>query len=459
MRRSKGWKWHMHTYPSGNSMEPTHIVNGFSGFSRTEKLDWIRSQADLSDQTLATLNTHLHPDPELQGIYSDVSENTVSNFFLPMGLAPNFLVNGDLLILPMVTEESSVVAAASHSAKFWAMHGGFHSEVKDVLKVGQVHFSWSGREEVLFLAFNQHKERMLQSVRHLTGRMETRGGGIEAMEIRKTAEALPESYQLFVTFRTANAMGANFINSVLEALATAFLSAMQETAPGGNLEIIMSILSNYTPECLVACHVEADSRIFDQMGGMSGQEFAGKFTRAVEIARQDPYRAVTHNKGIFNGMDAVVLATGNDFRAVEACGHAYASRNGIYGSLSMAELTGTHFTFSLEVPLAIGTVGGLTGTHPMAAAAMEILGQPSAEQLMEVVAAAGLANNFSALRSLITTGIQQGHMKMHLGNILRQLNATPEEKDLAAGHFASRTVSHADVEAFLDSTRNKNSVL
>ncbi|MCK4745748.1 MAG: hypothetical protein KAT15_01875, partial [Bacteroidales bacterium] len=287
-------------------MEPTHIVNGFSGFSRTEKLDWIRSQADLSDQTLATLNTHLHPDPELQGIYSDVSENTVSNFFLPMGLAPNFLVNGDLLILPMVTEESSVVAAASHAAKFWAMHGGFHSEVKDVLKVGQVHFSWSGREEVLFLVFNQHKERMLQSVRHLTGRMETRGGGIEAMEIRKTAEALPESYQLFVTFRTANAMGANFINSVLEALATAFLSAMQETAPGGNLEIIMSILSNYTPECLVACHVEADSRIFDQMGGMSGQEFAGKFTRAVEIARQDPYRAVTHNKGIFNGMDAVV---------------------------------------------------------------------------------------------------------------------------------------------------------
>lgn len=446
----------MHTFPSGSNMENNHIVSGFSRMTREEKLDWIGKQARLSDQTLATLRSHLHPHAGLQEVYSDISENTISNFFLPVGLAPNFLINGELLTVPMVIEESSVVAAASHAAKFWALHGGFHAEVKDVLKVGQVHFTWTGKEASLFQVFGQLKNRLLQSVQGLTGRMERRGGGIHNMEIRRTSDALPGAYQLFVTFRTANAMGANFINSVLESLATTFKKAMEEHAGDGSPEIIMSILSNYTPECLVRCHAEADTHIFNRVHPqMTGQEFAGKFTGAVEIAREDPYRAVTHNKGIFNGMDAVILATGNDFRAVEACGHAYASRNGRYQSLSVAELSGSRFTFSLEIPLAVGTVGGLTGTHPMASAAMEILGQPSAEQLMQVIAAAGLASNFSAVRSLITTGIQAGHMKMHLGNILRQLNASEKESELATGHFASETVSHAAVAGFLRSLRDQ----
>jgi hydroxymethylglutaryl-CoA reductase len=448
----------MHTYPSGsNSMDTSHIVKGFSKLTREEKLKWISQQAELSDRTLATINSHLHPDPELQEIYNDISENTITNFFLPMGLAPNFLVNGNLLTIPMVTEESSVVAAASLAAKFWAMHGGFHGEVKDVLKVGQVHFSWNGKEEILLSTFRQQRHQLLHSVGHLIGRMEKRGGGIESMEIRKTGEALDGAYQLFVTFRTADAMGANFINSVLELLANQFRSIMLERIRDGKLEIIMSILSNYTPECLVKCHIEADPQIFGGIDpGMSGIEFASKFVRAVEIAQHDPYRAVTHNKGIFNGMDAVVMATGNDFRAVEACGHAYASRTGTYASLSKAEFRGNRFSFAMEVPLSVGTVGGLTGTHPMAAVAMEILGHPSSERLMQVIAAAGLANNFSAVRSLITTGIQQGHMKMHLGNILRQLNATREETRTALQHFASRTVSFAEVEEYLNHVRDQN---
>jgi len=165
---------------------------------------------------------------------------------------------------------------------------------------------------------------------------------------------------------------------------------------------------------------------------------------------------VTHNKGIFNGMDAVIMATGNDFRAVEACGHAYASRKGSYRSLSSVEWSEESFRFSLEVPLAVGTVGGLTGTHPLAAASLEILGRPSAEELMQVVAAAGLATHFSALRALVTSGIQQGHMKMHLGNILRQLHASREESETARHYFASRVVSYSEVSSYLDSLRKQN---
>ncbi len=347
-----------------------------------------------------------------------------------------------------------MVAAAAHAAKFWAMNGGFHCVVKDVLKTGQVLFTWTGSPEELYTVFEKEKAALLHAVSPLTISMEKRGGGIQSMEIRKTGEALPDSYQLFVTFRTAEAMGANFINSVLESLAGAFSKHLESST--GKVEIIMAILSNYTPECLVSCRAEADQGAFDQFSNdMSGAAFSAKFVRAVEIACHDPYRAVTHNKGIFNGMDAVVVATGNDYRAVEACGHAYASKDGSYRSLSRAAIKGGKLTLSLELPLALGTVGGLTGIHPMAAAAMEIMGGPSSKQLMHIVAAAGLASNFSAVRSLITSGIQKGHMKMHLGNILRQLNANSEERDLAHVYFKQRTVSHAAVAALLESLRNK----
>ena len=438
-------------------MKKPHIVKGFSKLTRLEKIKWLKVQSGLSEEAMNTLNTHLHLDQNLQDIYGDISENTVSNFFLPLGLAPNFLINDDLLTLPMVIEESSVVAAASHAAKFWALHGGFHSEVKNILKVGQVHFTWKGSRGSLEAAFEPLKEGLLASVAHLTGRMQSRGGGIESLEIRKTSEHLPDAYQLFVNFRTADAMGANFINSVLEALATEFKKAMETALPDSPVEIIMAILSNFTPQCLVSCYLECHPSAFDQFSSeMSGLEFGRKFSRAVDLARHDPYRAVTHNKGILNGIDAVVMATGNDYRAVEACAHAYAASNGSYSSLSSAECTDKRFSFSLEIPLALGTVGGLTSTHPMAATAMEILAKPSSEQLMQIVAAAGLASNFSAVRSLITSGIQKGHMKMHLGNILRQLSASPGEVSLVKKEFSGRLISHAGIENFLLSVRNQS---
>jgi hydroxymethylglutaryl-CoA reductase len=435
----------------------TKLIQGFSKLSRNEKLAWIGENHGVSKQTLELLEQHLHPDPHLQDIYGEISENTISNFFLPLGLAPNFLINGSMFTVPMVIEESSVVAAASHAAKFWARHGGFGCEVIGTVKTGQVHFSWDGEPDALYLAFQKGKENLLGSLKPFTRNMEKRGGGIRDMEIRSAGSELPGMYQLFVTFLTADAMGANFINTILEAISERLSLILKDSGASGSVEVLMSILSNYTPECRVACRVEGDISIFSTLyPGMTGEAFAQRFRKAVDIAVNDPYRAVTHNKGILNGMDAVLMATGNDYRAVESCAHAYASRDGQYRSLSSVELDGNSFRFSLEVPIAAGTVGGLTTTHPLAAASLEILGNPSSETLMQIIASAGLANNFSAVRSLITSGIQSGHMKMHLGNILRQLNATKEEITLVQEHFRSRTVSHSEVSVFLDSMRNRD---
>jgi hydroxymethylglutaryl-CoA reductase len=216
----------------------------------------------------------------------------------------------------------------------------------------------------------------------------------------------------------------------------------------------MSILSNYTPECLVRASVECNiEELGEFSGGMTAREFADKFRMAVRIAEIDPFRATTHNKGIFNGIDAVVVATGNDFRAIEACGHTYACREGQYASLSHCTINGDRFRFWLDIPLAIGTVGGLTSLHPIAKRSLELLENPDAQKLMRIIAAAGLAQNFSALRSLITTGIQKGHMKMHLLNMLKQLKASELEEKAAVDHFREEIVSYTAVKEFLKNFR------
>ena len=223
-----------------------------------------------------------------------------------------------------------------------------------------------------------------------------------------------------------------------------------------NCEVIMSILSNYTPDCLVECSVECSLQELDDIHpGLSGKEFAEKFLKAAKIAELDIYRATTHNKGIFNGIDAVALATGNDFRSIEANGHVWASKSGKYKSLTKASVWRNRFRYTLTLPLSVGTVGGLTSLHPLAKFGLELLGKPSAKELMMITAAAGLANNFGALRSLVTTGIQQGHMKMHLSNLLNALKADYEEKKQALEYFAHKTVSYSEVEAFIKSLRTK----
>jgi hydroxymethylglutaryl-CoA reductase len=287
--------------------------------------------------------------------------------------------------------------------------------------------------------------------------MEKRGGGILDIELRNKTDVIPEYYQLHATFETKDAMGANFINSCLEQFAKTFkveaLTFPNFSDDERTIEIIMSILSNYVPDCLVRAEVSCPVSSLSDDNSIDPEAFAKKFVQAVRIAEVEPYRAVTHNKGIMNGIDAVVLATGNDFRAVEAGVHAYASRNGKYSSLTHAKIENGIFYFWMEIPLALGTIGGLTGLHPLVKLSLELLHHPSAKELMEIAAVAGLAQNFAALRSLTTTGIQEGHMKMHLMNILNQFNATIDEKNKLIEHFKTHVVTHSAVVEALNNLR------
>ncbi len=434
-------------------------VSGFSKLSKNEKINWLMGQLPSeSQQKLLKVKEYWHPDVNEQQVFDEFSENTITNYYIPYGLAPNFSINDKIYSVPLVIEESSVVAAASKSAKFWLERGGFKTKVISSTKVGHVHFIWKGDKKKLFNFFSLVKSELLFSVKELTSNMEKRGGGILDFSLVDKTDSLENYYQIEVKFETCDAMGANFINSVLEGFAQKFKSlALYHESFNDvekDIEIIMSILSNYTSECLVKAYVECP---IEELGSfpnnMSAKEFAHRFERAVNIAKVDVGRAVTHNKGIFNGIDAVILATGNDFRAIEACGHAYAAKDGKYRGLSSCSLQDGQFRFELTIPLALGTVGGLTSLHPLARTSLEILGKPNAKELMQIVACVGLAQNFGALRSLVTTGIQQGHMKMHLLNILNQLNATEDQIEFAKKYFEDKTVSFSSVRELLEKSK------
>ncbi|WP_395058778.1 hydroxymethylglutaryl-CoA reductase, degradative [Flavobacterium sp.] len=436
----------------------TKAISGFSKLTKEEKINWIASThfSNAEDAT-KTIKKYWNSDLELQKLHDEFIENTITNFYLPLGVAPNFLINGKNHTIPFAIEESSVVAAASKSAKYWGTRGGFKTTVLNSEKIGQVHFIFKGNSANLIAFFNQIKSKLFIQTESITKNMQKRGGGILDIELRDKTAELENYYQLHATFETKDSMGANFINSCLEQFAkTLKEEALQSeilSETEKNIEVVMSILSNYVPNCIVRAEVSCPVSELAEKNIENPQEFAEKFIRAVKIAEIEPFRAVTHNKGIMNGIDAVVLATGNDFRAVEAGIHAYASRNRQYSSLSHAKIENNIFTFWLEIPLALGTVGGLTSLHPLVKISLEMLGRPSAHELMQIVAVAGLAQNFAALRSLTTTGIQQGHMKMHLNNIINQFEATENERILIKNHFKENTVSHSAVVAFIEGLR------
>lgn len=433
-------------------------VSGFSKLSKEDKINWIASEFFSNPkEAISVIKQYWNQDDKLQQLHDEFIENTITNFYLPMGIAPNFLVNGKYFTIPMVIEESSVVAAAAKSAKYWSTRGGFTATVLNSEKIGQVHFLYKGDVEKLATFFTKIKSKFFANTESITKNMQKRGGGILDIELRNKTKELDHYYQLHVTFETKDSMGANFINSCLEQLAITLKEEAQYfdsfSKEEKDIQVIMSILSNYVPNCIVRAEVSCKVEDLTDKNIQNPQEFAEKFVQAVKIAQIEPFRAVTHNKGIMNGIDAVVLATGNDFRAVEAGVHAYASRNGQYSSLSNATIEKGIFTFWMEIPLALGTVGGLTSLHPMVKMALEILGKPSSHQLMQLVAVTGLAQNFAALRSLTTTGIQEGHMKMHLNNILNQYHASPEERKIITTHFQNNIVSHAAVVELIESLR------
>lgn len=430
----------------------------FSKLSKEEKINRITATYFSNpEEAKHVVKQYWNSDLQLQKLHDEFIENTLTNFYLPLGVAPNFVINDKTYTVPMVIEESSVVAAASKSAKFWAGRGGFKATVLGTEKIGQVHFTYIGNYEKLVAFFNAKKDLFYKDTASITKNMEKRGGGILDIKLVNKTDKLENYYQLHATFDTKDSMGANFINSCLEQFAktlereVAVYEGFSESEK--QIQIIMCILSNFVPNCVVRAEVSCPVEDLNEDTGINPKEFAEKFVKAVQIATIEPFRAVTHNKGIMNGIDAVVLATGNDFRAIEAAAHAYASRNGSYASLSNATIENGFFTFWLDIPLALGTVGGLTSLHPLVKFSLELLGKPSATDLMKIVAVTGLAQNFAALRSLTTTGIQKGHMKMHIHNILNQFQATKEEKEKVIAYFNDTTVSHSLVVDYLETIR------
>lgn len=427
-------------------------IEGFSKLPKQGKIDWLVNEYLEGNQEYQNiLKQYWNEDADLQKLHEEFSENTISNFYMPYGIAPNFLIDGKLLALPMAVEESSVVAAASKAAKFWIDKGGFKTTIINTEKLGHTHFIFNVEPHKLLHFFNfSLKKKLLESTEEITANMRKRGGGILNISlVDKTAE-MANYYQLKASFDTVDSMGANFINSCLEQFGK---TLRQEVATcedftqeeKNSLQIVMNILSNFTPDCIVRAEVSCKMEDLKDDSGISPEEFASKFKQAVTIAEIEPYRATTHNKGVMNGVDAVVIATGNDFRATEACAHAYAARDGQYRSLTHCTTDNGVFRFWIDLPISVGVVGGLTNLHPLVKFSLALLGKPSAQELMSILAVSGLAQNFAALRSLVTTGIQKGHMKMHLLNILNQLGATEEEKQHFVTYFKDKTVSHHEV--------------
>jgi len=429
------------------------IIQGFSKYTKQQRIDALIQKYGFDADSTEQLISFEASDKSTQKIIDDLSENPISNFHLPFSIAPNFVVNGKNLFFPLVSEESSVVAALSNAAGFWAKRGGFHAEVLGTEKKGQVHFMWNGNPEYLQSLFPEIRSKLLDESTLLTAKMEERGGGITQIELKSVQHILPNYYQLDACFETCDAMGANFINSCLEqfgkSLQDYFLTSEKVSKSQRECEIIMAILSNYTPESRVQAWVECP--VSDLLDGKSEAEciqFARKFEQAIRISQADVSRAVTHNKGIFNGIDGLAVATGNDFRAIEACGHAFAARDGHYSGLTDVQIRNGKFRFSINIALAAGVVGGVTAVHPLAKLAMKILDSPSAKELMMYLAVAGLASNFGAVKALVSVGIQQGHMKMHLSNILNQLNIPEEKQAEIQQYFQDRTVSFSAVEEY-----------
>ena len=407
-----------------------------------------------SKEDLEILDKYLNNDINIQSIHDTFSENTLSNFYFPFSVAPNFLINNKNYCLPMVIEESSVVAAACNSAKFWYDKGGFRAEVISSEKIGQIHFLFNGEFQKIKKFIDDNKSKLIDATSKISSKMINRGGGINSINLIDMSRKYNNYYQLSISFNTVDSMGANFINSCLEIITKKMCEEIKIsnylTEKEKDVNIIMSILSNSTPNCIVKANAECKIDEIGEINGLNSKEFAEKFFHAVEISKIDLGRAVTNNKGIMNGVDSILLSTGNDFRAVEASVHSFACKDGEYKGLTECSIDNNIFSIQLTLPISIGTVGGITDLHPMIKLSHKLLGKPNSSSLMEIIASAGLAQNFAAIKSLITTGIQKGHMKMHLINLLKKNNATENQIKNAKVFFKEKEITNKDVQDFLN---------
>ena len=431
-------------------------IIGFSKLSKQEKVEWICSNyLDDSQQDIEILDKYLNTNVKIQSIHDTFSENTITNFYLPFSIAPNFLINNNDYCIPMVIEESSVVAAASNSAKFWYDRGGFVAKTVSIEKIGQIHFLFKGDFQKINSFVNENKTKLIDSTSSISLKMKERGGGINSISLIDKSSEYNNYFQLSISFNTIDSMGANYINSCLEIITKKMIEEIENSndlsEQEKDINIIMSILSNSTPNCIVEARAECKIDEIGNINGLSCNEFAEKYFHAVEISKIDTGRAVTNNKGIMNGIDSVLIATGNDFRAVEASVHSYACKDGEYKGLSECSIDNDVFSIKLKLPIAIGTVGGIIDLHPLVKLSNKILGKPNSSSLMEIVAVAGLAQNFGAIKSLITTGIQKGHMKMHLINLLKKYNASEDQINNGIDFFKEKEINNKAVQDFLKS--------
>ena len=430
-------------------------IIGFSKLAKQEKIEWICSNyLGNSKEDLEILDKYLNNDINIQSIHDTFSENTLSNFYFPFSVAPNFLINNKNYCLPMVIEESSVVAAASNSAKFWYDKGGFRAEVISSEKIGQIHFLFNGEFQKIKKFIDDNKSKLIDATSKISSKMINRGGGINSINLIDMSRKYNNYYQLSISFNTVDSMGANFINSCLEIITKKMCEEIKIseylTEKEKDINIIMSILSNSTPNCIVKANAECQIDEIGEINGLNSKEFAEKFFHAVEISKIDLGRAVTNNKGIMNGVDSILISTGNDFRAVEASVHSFACKDGEYKGLTECSIDNNIFSIKLTLPLSIGTVGGITDLHPMVRLSHKLLGKPNSSSLMEIIASAGLAQNFAAIKSLITAGIQKGHMKMHLINLLKKNNATENQIENAKVFFKEKEITSNAVQDFLN---------
>jgi hydroxymethylglutaryl-CoA reductase len=394
----------------------------FRDLDLADRLDLVKKHAGLEDKHIQFLRDSMH----LLGFdtVNRMIENAIGVFPIPMGIATNFLINDKEYLIPMAIEEPSVIAAASKAAKIAKITGGFHAEAEDSLMIGQIQVipddkSYEGISRKIF----DKKEELYR-----IANAKSRSSKVKGIEVRAVLDESPADMGVMIIVEliidTHDAMGANIVNTMCEAVAQAI-----ESITG--CRTILKILSNYTIRRLVRCRATFPK---NQIGGYTVVE---RILYAYALAYSDVYRAVTHNKGIMNGIDAIALATGQDFRAIEAAAHAYACRQGSYRSLTNWSRDGSgNLVGELQVPMAVGIVGGVTKVHQMAELGLKILNVKSAKELAIVIASVGLAQNFAAMLALASEGIQKGHMRLHARNIAFMAGARGRMVDIISEHLA-----------------------
>ena len=391
------------------------FLKSFTGFSKlnyAERLSKLKKLSFLSDEDIAYFQSGGVGDPELA---ENLIENVLGYFNLPLGVAVNFIIDQEPYVIPLAVEETSIIATSSKTARWLGQNGLITTETLSRLSIGQIQIAkvrdFNRLEAIIKERFSYWKKQIEDQ---LLSSMVKRGGGLKSYELRSLSrpDGEGEMAVLHLHIETCNAMGANIINQVCEYLKPILEKETQET-------VTMCILSNL-----------ADKRLFRAQVVLKNQDldFIKKIEEASFFAEIDPYRAATHNKGILNGIDALLVATGNDWRAVEAGLHAYASRSGSYSPLSRWRVKGDELHGVIEGPFMLGTVGGVTDIHPTAQLCLRMLKSPSAERLARICCAVGLVQNLGALRALVTEGVIKGHMKLHIKNIALKTGASFEEK-------------------------------